>query len=195
MELYLDWPVVMHSSWTGVPIPVLLLDWRAVAHFWYGCFRVRVGAGKAELKACARCVKMMPHAIADLIEEFRMRGESRADICLGTGGTAPDRNMLDGMLRYMPFVIFMELPFNSPRIYTTRPPPFHILQRLVQELIAICQRTGTLEDFKNGCAEEVLVLVDWDEKKLREDFVPGETFADFSRRVREPKQVETRGDS
>ncbi len=67
------------------------------------------------------------------------------------------------------------------------------------ELIAVLERTGTLEDFKSGCGEGVLVLVDWAKKRLREDIVPGETFADFQKRVREQQveeqQAELRGES
>ena len=167
---------------------IIFQHWRGLADFWMRGLADFFGeAPKAGQKPHVS-YRLLPHAITDMIDRFHARGESLAALKLGEDDNYPDANLLGAVLwevkfqtffaddhrkKWKPFFLVDERP---------RPFPFHTMQQIVEELLGVLESTDTLEDFKRGCGEDLLILVDWEKNRLRDDFIEGETFEDFQTR-------------
>ena len=168
-------------------------EWRSLVAFWCYCLvALPRYQDRSRYRERGRCAKMIPHVIGDLIEAFRARGESLADIRLA------DANLLGWTLcgRSATFSStwgFGRHPCAHDFLMRTgmEVAPFYVLQNIVLQLLAVLERTNTLEHFKSGCCAGLLALVDWEHRRLRGDFVPGETFVEFQRRA--PRFPNVRG--
>ena len=118
---------------------------------------------------CRARAKMLPNSIADMVYEFQGRNESLTLFRLGEGH-APT-NLLEGMLEFL-----MEPYF------------FHLAAFLGENLSSLCERIvnpvlmalgDALDEFKSAVFnKKLLLLVDWEARKLRMDFFPGESWVE-----------------
>ena len=167
---------------------IILWEWRGLVEFWMKELREAAEAGQRPHVSC----RLIPHAITDMIDRFHVRGESLAALKLGESDLHPEKprgqNLLGAVLWQVKFQTFFadEHRKKWKPVFRVderpRPFPFHTMQQIVEELLGVLESTGTLEEFKRGCSEDVLILVDWEKNRLRDDFIEGETFEDFQTR-------------
>ena len=192
----LHYELTPHPAGTGYGpgSGIMFVQWRGLVLFWMNELRGAAEAGRRP----AFSSRLFPHAITDMIDRFHARGESLAALKLGESDIHPekprDENLLGAVLWQVKFEMFFADEHRKkwkPRPFDRgderpRPFPFHTMQQIVEELLGVLESTGTLEDFKRGCGEDLLILVDWEKNRLRDDFIEGETFEDFQARCARP---------
>ena len=126
-------------------------------------------------------VKMLPHSIADMLYEFQGRNESLALLRLGDGrrGRAPS-NLLEAMLDFLTdFDFFTQ---HHQHHLTSVERLSSLRERIVNPVLTALG--DVLDEFKAEVLNKnLLLVVDWQARKLRTDLFPGESWKDFVTRV------------